>query len=1265
MKRCLHRHVVTAAVLLVAMLCQVTWALAGTTGGLSGVAVDADTGAPVAGATVTVSAPSQSATAATDAGGRFTFLTLAPDTYTVTVNKGGYQEVSEPGQIVFADTVQTVTVRLTKALKTIARVTALGAGAIVKSGTTADVYSVNAATQGAAGALGGGGSLNSAYSAIATVPGAYVVGNQAGYFQTVSIRGGDYDQVGYEFDGVPVNRSFDNYPSSSASSLGNAEVQVYTGANPANSEGQGLAGYINQVIKTGTYPGYAEANLGIGTPAFYHQASVQVGGATPDRNFSYYVGLGGYNQDLNYIDNNNGSSYDAWLGQPLGLYFFSHGPAGLCNDPSQFKAGSSASDFTNCYRVNGGFGGFGPGGYALGSFNYGMLGSITQRDSVANVHIGIPHKKDAGKDDVQVLFDSSYLLNSFYTSPNDIVSPSYLGQGNCTGLTGVQCANAIGLGTPVYLAQYQLTCGPLVGHTFSQGGLAAQHGCVTASGYPSSYASPNTPIPATTRDTATNNQDIVKLQYTKNIGSTSFLRLYGYTYYSAWLQFGPNCAYTNVAAWGTCGTSPDYELSSHTRGVSANYQNQFNAQNLFGAQVSYTTADSIRDNNTQMFNAGGSRSRAAFAVNAADPLSGYCFAGSTTSATTSNPVACGAGATNATWADINGGLACGGAITSNCVAPLPTNKNGAANCGIPGKPQFGTACTYLLAENSLWATYNNIIPQFLSTSLTDEFRPSDRWLFNLGVRLDDFTFLGMNTNQQAGGLPGGNPNYAAVRNFWYTSYNLSNCISTTGVIVGRSPGAACPSGYKPAALNNVAQQNFNYQIYQPRIAGTYTVNPDNVIRFSFGRYVQAPNSAFEQYNQLAEDLPNALLGPIFYPYGRNSPGLPVYPATSLNYDVSWESHLKGTDWSFKLTPFLRQTQGQIQTFFINQPTSFISGLNSASQRSQGLEMQVQKGDFSRNGISGILAFAYTNSYVKYGTLTNGTNVITPSDAAIANYNAYTKACAAGGNLHGQMQYGLPLCGSTSNGLAAAPCYTQKGTPDPACKAGDVANPYWNVAGQSLINPAENFPTYSIFPGGIGSSGAAFGAPYVATLLLNYKHDKFAITPSFQFQGGGRYGYPISTPGIDPAAGGCQPLGGPFGNRYSAPTCNATMAIPDTYTGQFDNLGSFLQPNEFTMNLQLSYDVSPRLSLTGVLANIVNNCWGGTAQAWTYANGQVCGFAAGGFAGTIFPVGNVYNPGDHIQSFVKYPYQPLFGPFNQNGNSTKTPFNFYVTAKIKI
>jgi hypothetical protein len=134
-----------------------------------------------------------------------------------------------------------------------------------------------------------------------------------------------------------------------------------------------------------------------------------------------------------------------------------------------------------------------------------------------------------------------------------------------------------------------------------------------------------------------------------------------------------------------------------------------------------------------------------------------------------------------------------------------------------------------------------------------------------------------------------------------------------------------------------------------------------------------------------------------------------------------------------------------------------------------------------------------------------------------------------------------------------------------------------------------------------------------------------------------------------------------------------MTIPDQYTGQFDSLGAFTQPNEFSMNLQLSYDVSPRITITGTLANIVNNCWGGTPEAWTTTSGQICSFVAPGQLATgVTPVGNIYNPGDHIQPFVKYPYDPAFGPYNQAAGATpcgcdspKLPFSFYLSTNIKI
>ncbi len=589
-------HLVAALVLLVAFVSQETWALAGTTGGFTGSVVDATSAAPLAGAVVTVSSPSQTASVTTDASGRFAFLTLAPDTYTVSVTKDQYQTNSESGQIVFADTVQTFQFRMQKTLSTIAHVTSTGSGALVKSGTTADVYSVNAAAQQAAAALGGGGALNSAYSAVASVPGAYVPGNQMGYYQTVVIRGGDYDQVGYEFDGVPVNRSFDNYPSSSASSLGNSEVQVYTGATPANSQGQGLAGYINQVIRTGTYPGFADSQLGVATPAFYHRAMVEAGGATPDRLFSYYVGVAGYNQAFNYVDNQNGSSYDNWVGAPISFTTKAGFVSPYAPTVSPFYTGPEP---TQQY-------------YYSGPFNYALLSAISARDTVVNLHFAIPHHNDGGRDDVQVLWDSESLHNNFYSNTSDITSTT-----GCGGLTtGAACANAIGLGTPVYIDSVNYNCPGNVGKTFTAAQLAGQNKCVGTYYFPDSTNRTATFQPIQGGDTIWNDQEIVKLQYTHNFGSSAFVRVYGYTYYSDWLQNGPQSLYADFA--GCC--SPDYELTSHTRGGSIQFQDQINSQNLVSLSEDYTTANSVRDNNS--FYLVGP---AAVVVNAAAPTSGYCY----------------------------------------------------------------------------------------------------------------------------------------------------------------------------------------------------------------------------------------------------------------------------------------------------------------------------------------------------------------------------------------------------------------------------------------------------------------------------------------------------------------------------------------------------------------------------------------------------------------------------------------------------------------
>ena len=559
---------------------------------------------------------------------------------------------------------------------------------------------------------------------------------------------------------------------------------------------------------------------------------------------------------------------------------------------------------------------------------------------------------------------------------------------------------------------------------------------------------------------------------------------------------------------------PDYELTSHTRGGSIQFQDQINAQNLVSLSEDYTTANSVRDNNS--FYAVGP---AAVVVNAAAPdervllRSDRRRADQLPTATSPRSVRSSPASSGTT-----GGVRCRRRVRIRHVAT--------------------TQCAYMLAENGNHATYNQVVPQFWASSLTDEFRPTDKWLFNLGIRLDSFTFNGSNTNYRCG------PRHRGPTRSTSTTASTTSRVRSfprRGAVT-----AACPTGQSPAFFQNVPA-NFTYNIWQPRISGTYTVNPTNVVRFSYGRYTQAPNSAFEQYNTQQEDLAD-YIGGNFYAFGRTTPGYPIAPPTSINYDLSWEHQFRGTDMSFKLTPFLRQTQNQIQQFFLDQKTGFVSGLNVGSQRSQGLEFLFQKGDFSKNGFAGQLSFAYTDSYIKYGTLASGefgTTVITGTNQVISQYNAYTKACAPGGAYVGKTGFNhVPLCGTTNaTGSAVA---RRRATPRPALRLRPAVRlptsaTRTGTARKAQIDPNSQFPTYSIFPGGVGSSAAAYGAPYVATLLVNYKHDKFAITPSLQFAGGSKYGAPQSNPGIDPAA--CTAVlpgvaGFNGGGRYDAQSCGA-------------------------------------------------------------------------------------------------------------------------------
>jgi hypothetical protein len=1243
-------------------------AAAGTTGSLTGT-VARTGGAPIAGARVVATSPSQTVTTVTDDRGRFAFLSLSPDTYSIAVSKNGFDTSTTTGISVFADQLQALHLTLNPSLRTIAQVTARSSMDVVKSGTTTDVYSVNSATTQAAAGIGGGGNINNAYSAIAAVPGAFVPPNQQGWDQTVYIRGGNYDQVGYEFDGVPVNRSFDNYPGSTAGTLGQQELQVYTGGGTAGESASGLAGFINQVIKTGTYPGYASVNAGIGSPAYYHSLQVEVGGSTPDRTFSYYVGIGGYNQDFRYLDQFNGTNLgDVW-GYPTIAYNMISLPFGgvfpTCSyTPPSGSAYNDWYDGPNGSPVYNPFGyathpsmlpgkSVNPGCYQTISPAYGSYSNLADRENVVNLHVGIPHRNDAGRDDVQLLYNVTALQSQFYSSQNDLgphlinqlsqviyqpnvpysqtipevwgdfltwPSSTYFGENpkNVSpiayyepGSPGNRCANVDPYG------QYRQYYGYTVPGECAAGTYSA--------------------VPPDARDGFWNDASIVKLQYQHNMGSSAYFRIYGYSFYSDWLQTSPLSYGTPFYGLGV--TSYDYELESHTRGLAFQFADQLSPSHLFNVDANYTTATTNRYNNLAFNNN--------FFTDVSNLTNGReCFAwysGSylNESYKQGQPAPCNSPLTSGTFG-----------------APIPSNIS------VPG-------ASWQITYTGNSGFLNNVTPNFTSIALEDQWNPSDKWNVDLGLRGEDYQYNLANTasdGQEFWFLAG-------QREFCYNPDTLAPYFIPSPPASGRPPtpfvGFDCPIDHSIPAhpvqtvhpdgldghllLSDSYPPSISDYAVTPRVGGTYTVNPDTVLRFSAGRYAQEPETYQVQYNardnNLAYDLFQA-----FWQYGFTTPEHNPQVQYSDNYDASFERRFKGTDMSIKVTPYYRYATNQV--YSIGLPFGLSGGLNSGVERVDGVEMEFTKGDFSKDGLAFLISYTYTNAAERWANFPGTTiNPIDPYNQDIANFNGLTKA--GGGSK----------------------CYENNGNevlPDPGCtrlKAKyfpPILNPYYTMSPQPLIDRNGWYPV------GLDYS---YLSPNVLSAIVNYKRGRLNVTPAVTFNEGQPYGNPADIIGLDPRT--CHKNSPFYANRLQAnyTTCglaatqNGTnvgvLFIPDPATGQFDSFGAFRQPNQLNLSFQIGYQLSPNIKLNALLANLLNTCFGGSQEPWTKAfppNGYTCGYIQ-----NYYYVSNFYNgssPNDRALN-GNIPLNPAFAtayiPAYADTNSLVLPgpFNAYFSVDIRL
>ena len=1283
------QHLLKRLVLLLALACGVfsttLYTRAGTTGAITGIVVST-TKAPVAGATILAVSASQTATVTTDAAGRFGFLSLAPDTYTITASKTGFETSSLTGVSIFADQLQTIRVTLAPSLRTIAHVTARSSMDLVKSGTTNDVYSVNSTVTQAAAGIGGGGNLNNAYSAIAAVPGTFVPPNQQGWNQTVYIRGGNFDQIGYEFDGVPVNRSFDNYPGGTAGTLGQQELQVYTGGGTAGESATGLAGFINQVIKTGTYPGYATASGGIGSTTYYHNLQVEVGGATPDRLFSYYVGIGGYNQDYRYLDQFNGSNLGLVWGYPaiafntIPLYFAGVYPICGYTPPSGsgLYSGPNPSPVYDPFQLNPGQPGYvrlpvntlnkhdlgnDPGCYQTITPAYSAFGvsNLADRENVINLHFGIPHRHDAGRDDVQVLYNVTALQTQFYSSQNDL-GPNVITQLDQlsygvtvpevwpdfvtwpSGTRFGQSANGI---KPVpYFAPSSPgnRCANINPYGFYNGSPQIAGECPAGT-----YSA----VPPDNRDSYWNNASIFKLQYQHNIGSNAYVRLYGYSFYSDWLQTGALGYGTPLFGFGAL--SYDYELESHTRGLAFTFADQLNSQHLLTLDANYVTAATNRYNNDNFNNA-----PTTLATNLTN--GSECFAYKSGSLDGEHyqqgqPAPCNS--------DPSGSTLTGGTFTSP--EPGPT---------VPGA---SWQVTYTGNSGFL----NTIEPNFTAVALQDQWNPTDKLNVNLGVRDEIYGYNLANTSNNG-------QNFwfiAGQREFCYNPQTLAPYFIPVPPASGKPPnpfiGFDCPIDNSIPAhpvqtvhpdgkdghllLSNNYPSSIADYAFTPSLGLTYTVNPDTVLRFSAGRYAQEPETYQVQYNakdnNLAYDLFQA-----FWQYGYTTPLHNALVQYSDNYDASYERRFKGTDMSIKLTPYYRYATNQV--YGISLPFGLGGGLNSGVERVDGFETEFTKGDFSRNGLSLLISYTYTNAAEKWNNYPGTSlNPIDPYNQDIANFNGLTKA---GG---GSQCYENDKAGNVF--------------PDPACKQLNpkynppIWNPYYAMAPQPLLGRDAWYPVGLDF---------AYLSPNVLSAIVNYRHNKFAATPALTFNEGSLYGNPADVIGLDPRTCTSNSAGfinspihtkNPLQADYTTCGLAATQSgtypgvlyIPNPQTGVFDAFGAFRQPNQLNLSLQLSYQLTPRVKANLLLASLVNACFGGSSEPWTKQfppNSYTCGYVSSAPFGYSYYVSNFYNgvsPNDRGANGV--PLNPAFkqsytpGYADTNAFVLPNPFNAYLQFNITL
>ncbi len=686
----------------------------------------------------------------------------------------------------------------------------------------------------------------------------------------------------------------------------------------------------------------------------------------------------------------------------------------------------------------------------------------------------------------------------------------------------------------------------------------------------------------------------------------------------------------------------DWEPATHTAGANLSYANQFNKQNYFTVSAGYertlTHGWSSSGFFGQYYTPVANLTDGTYCYNPTSGAQGSCY-----DASARQPL-CAYAPAGASY------------VYAPCVAP-PL----AAPAGTPGA---APGVNWMITENAQNHYSWDATPIFTSFGFNDQWRPNGRWTFDIGFRTETYKYQFPNV---LAGFPS--------RSFWFNSYNNEHCFQsgvqtiqalTPTLVAPLNLGGGCGPGPRnflgtplyTSVLNfaatNVTASNpssISSSVYEPRVGFAFTLNPDNVIRGAYGVGARPPTTAWMQFGGQMQDLAS-FLGNNFLQYGFNSPVHPLQPDRSYNVDATWEHNFKGTDMGFRVTPYVRKVANQQQVFAYNAVLGLTAGLNVGHQVSSGIEFEFAKGNFNSQGMSWKLAFTHNRSRITYANFGNGTNVIDQINYYIHQYNQYTSACAAGA-----VTNTTSLCGLNYSGANAQPTFSVAGA--------QVYNPYYGNAPATAFDRGASYTTYDVFPAPFyGDNG--YEMPDFGSLTLNYRHGKWAFTPSLVFQSGSYYGNPLTMPGYDPASCTASAIAAPSGLYANPISCQRAIFTPQLLSGlsQFDQIGQFRQPWRLSGDMQISYDMSSRVHAHLTLMHVFDRCF---QRGYTWDRPYVCEYSQ--LPGNTLPtLGNITTlplAGVAPPKELQYPYGAWNINYNTDYQGVVTPFQVNLELEIKI